>query len=86
MEAALAAQKEAAREIKISAEKRFELLNELRGDVATKGEVDALEKLLNGLSETVSKMSGRGSGLNAAWGILVGAIGIIALVANFVLR
>ena len=60
---------------------RYVLLNELRGDVATKTEVDALEKIIQelrgqiaDLRERLSNSAGRGAGMTAGWGILVGAV------------
>jgi len=60
---------------------RLDVLNELRGGVATTAEVEALEKILNelrtqitDLRERVGGREQRGAGMTAGWGILVGAI------------
>lgn len=59
---------------------RLTLLNELRGDVATKTDVQALEKIIDALRtqitdirERQSARDGRGAGMTAGWGILVAA-------------
>jgi hypothetical protein len=76
--AALLAQKEAVEKAEVAADKRFELLNELRVGVATTEQVDALDKRINELTARIDRMDGHSSGLNAGWGILTGAAGLIA--------
>ncbi len=75
--AALAAVKEEGRKTEVAAEKRFELLNELRGDVATKDQVEALEKVVDELKKILNISSGKGQGINMIWVIFLGAIGVI---------
>lgn len=57
-----------------SINRRLDLLNELREGVATEAEVRALEKRVNELSSRIERSEGRGAGLTAGWGILVGAV------------
>lgn len=78
--AALQAAKEAVAKAEHAAEKRFELLNELRDGVATAEQLDALEKLVSDLAARLDRIEGRSTGLNAGWGYLVGAAGVAAAV------
>jgi hypothetical protein len=67
--AALIAVKEENRKTEIAAEKRFELLNELRSGVATKDQLYALEKAVEDLKTSRDKGEGKGLGINQliAW-------------------
>jgi len=78
LSAALIAVKEENRKTEIAAEKRFELLNELRGDVATKTELGALEKLVSTLNTSLAAGEGRSKGLSQGWVILIGAVGLVS--------
>lgn len=73
--AAMAAVEKANDKSEISAEKRFELLNELRQGVATKQQFEALEKQVFILSKRVDTREGRGAGLNASWVYILAAVG-----------
>jgi hypothetical protein len=79
--AAMIAAKEAGLKTEISGEKRFELLNELRVGVATKDEIQALEKIVNSLRDEVTGMRQNGVGGNAmvARFFTVGALGLTAI-------
>ena len=82
--AALLAAEKAVTKAEIAADKRFELLNELRVGVATKEQVDALEKRINEQAARLDRTEGRSGGLNAGWGYLVGGFGVLlALVAIY---
>jgi hypothetical protein len=85
VQAALAAAKEAVLKAEISADKRLELLNELRVGVATTEQLDALEKLVADLSKRLDRSEGRSTGLTAGWGFLLAAIGATATVIAVVL-
>lgn len=76
--AALIAVKEENRKTESAAEKRFELLNELREGVATKEQLEALEKIVEDLKDRITRAEGKGSGLNASWGYLLGGVGLVA--------
>jgi hypothetical protein len=80
--AALIAVKEENRKTEIAAEKRFELLNELRSGVATKEQLEALEKVVDDLKTSRDTGAGKGLGLSQGWSILIGAIGVIATVLS----
>lgn len=79
--AALIAVKEENRKTEIAAEKRFELLNELRSGVATKDEVKALEKVVEELKTSRDTGIGKGQGGKDVIDIIKLAI----LVAGFIL-
>ena len=53
-----------------------------------RGELDtrfaSIDTQLNDLKKQVSLMAGKSSGLNAGWGYLVGAVGLIILVVQFI--
>ena len=53
VDAALIAVKEESKKTESAAEKRFDLLNELRSGVATVEQLEALEKVVNALSRLV---------------------------------
>lgn len=74
---ALSAAEKAVIKAENAAEKRFELLNELRAGVATKEQLEALEKIVTNIDKRMSQNDGKSSGLNAGWGILLGAVGLI---------
>lgn len=84
--AALLAAKEAVTKAEVAADKRFELLNELRVGVATTEQLEALEKQLNDLAARVDRTEGRSGGLHAGWGYLVGAAGLISVIVVVVTR
>ena len=80
-------QERALHEAKEETNARLGILNELRGDVATKTEMEALEKIVQelrgqiaDLRERLSTRDGRGAGMTAGWAILVGAA-MLALAA-----
>lgn len=77
IEAALAEQQRALTVAVVSTDKRLDLLNELRVGVATRAEVEALEKLVNGLMSRLDRTEGKGAGLSSGWAMLIGAVGLI---------
>jgi hypothetical protein len=62
LSAALIAVKDENKKTEIAAEKRFELLNELRSGVATKDQLNALEKVVEDLKTSSAEIKGRGFG------------------------
>jgi len=80
VQAALLAQKEQSAKGDLADEKRFDLLNELRTGVATKEQIEAIEKLITELTSRVDKREGHSGGVHAGWLILVAAVGLIATV------
>lgn len=83
IDAALVSQEKAIVKAENAAERRFELLNELRDGVATKEQVEALDKVMDGLASRLDRIEGRSGGLNASWGYLIGGVGLIAAVVGF---
>jgi hypothetical protein len=79
--AALIAVKEENRKTEIAAEKRFELLNELRSGVATKDEVRALEKVVEDLKTSRDTGVGKGMGSKDVMDI----IKLVIVIAGFLL-
>ncbi len=75
--AALIAVKEENRKSEIAAEKRFDLLNELRSGVATKDEVKALEKVVEELKTSRDIGSGKSAGYSQFIGWIAFAITFI---------
>lgn len=61
--AILAAQQDAVNKANVADDKRFDLLNELRVGVATREQVEALEKVVSALSERVGRSAGSGAGM-----------------------
>lgn len=86
VQAALVSQEKAILKAETAADKRFELLNELREGVATKEQVEATEKLIDGLTSRLDKIDGKSTGVSASWGYLVAGISLLILVANFIFR
>jgi hypothetical protein len=86
LSAALIAVKEENRKTELAAEKRFELLNELRGDVATKTQLEALEKVIDDLKTSRDTTQGRGIGMTQFWGYLIGAVSLAILIMNFIMK
>lgn len=80
VQAALAAAKEAVVKAELSADKRLELLNELRTGVATTEQLEALEKVVTELGKRIDRSEGHSQGLGAGWGYLLAVIGAVAAV------
>ncbi len=78
VDAAFAAQQLALAAGLQSINARLELLNELRIGVASKGEVEAVEKLVNGLLSRLDRLDGKGAGLNAGWVYVLGFVGLVS--------
>lgn len=92
---ALAAAQRAVEKAEVAVEKRLEGMNEFRGSLADqarllmpRAEADnrfsGINEQLKDISSRIDRQEGRGSGLNAGWGYLVGAVGLLAgLIAIF---
>ncbi len=89
--------REAVDKAEANIERRLQALNELRsvvtdqqGTFVTRNAWELLNtatsEKLSALSSRLDKTEGRGTGLNAGWGYLVGAIGIVAIVIEVILR
>jgi CHASE3 domain sensor protein len=93
LEAALVAVQQENRKSEISVEKRFDLLNELRTGVATKDQLEALEKVVNDLKDRINTSTGQNQGsqlTKAAFTTYLVAgcafITVVVLIANKVFK
>lgn len=85
--AILAAQQDAVNKANVSDDKRFDLLNELRVGVATREQVEALEKIVSALSERVGRSAGSGAGMTQALTfVLAAAAVLVAILVPILLR
>lgn len=84
VQAALQAAKEAVTKAELSADKRFELLNELRVGVATTDQLEALEKVVGDLAKRVDMGEGAVKGgqakLAGIYAALAAAVAVLAIV------
>lgn len=85
VEAALAAQEKAVLKAEAAAEARFVLLNELRQGVATKEQVEAIEKLMQTLTDRMNVNDGKTTGMDKSWAILLGVVGSVATIIGVTL-
>ena len=83
---AMAASEKAITKAETATDNRLTLLNELRGGVATREQLEALAVRMADLKERFDELKGRGAGANALWGYLVGALGIVFAVAALLTR
>ena len=93
IDAALVSQEKAIVKAENAADKRFELLNELRGGVATKEQLEGLEKIVADLKDRLTSGEGVNKGsqvtksnLIAYIGVAVTILGAIVLLANGVFK
>jgi hypothetical protein len=84
--AAMRAAEEARTKAETAAEKRFELLNELRVGVATSGELQALEKIVNNLAGRIERTEGGRAGVSAVWAFLVGGLGVVVAIVTLAIH
>ena len=86
--AALVAVKEENRKTEIAAEKRFDLLNELRQGVATAEQLEALEKLMGALSQRLtrleSSLAGRTQGTDKTLGYIMMAFVVVNIIIGLI--
>lgn len=89
VDAALKAAEKAVTKAEMASEKRFEGVNEFRAALSDQtstflprseadARISALADKIDALNTKMDKSEGKGSGLYAGWGLLVGAIGIAA--------
>lgn len=86
VQAALTAAKAAVDKAELSADKRLELLNELRTGVATVEQLEAMDKVVTSLSKRIDMAEGRTTGKGVMWGYLVAGAGVLAAVLSLILR
>ncbi len=88
VQAALVAQEKAIVKAEVAAEKRFDLLNELRVGVATKDQLEALEKVVLDLKGTVTSGEGasRGSQLSRTnfYTALTATVAVIGIIVTLI--
>jgi hypothetical protein len=85
VQAALQAAKEAVNKAELSADKRFELLNELRTGVATTEQIEALEKIVSELAKRMDRSEGAGAGRNAMYGWIIAGVGMLATIMTVII-
>jgi hypothetical protein len=85
VEAALLAAKEAVIKAELAMEKRFDGVNEFRETLSDQAAQFVTLAQFTELKERVDRSEGRSSGLNAGWGILLGAAALIGTVTTIIL-
>lgn len=86
IQAALVAQEKAIIKAEAAAERRFELLNELRQGVATREQLEAIEKTVTELANRITRNEGSTSGSELTVGKIYGAIFVaVAIISTVVL-
>lgn len=94
VQAALLAAKEAVLKAETASEKRFESVNEFRGQLADqtatllpRSEYDsnhkALEDKIDGLTDRMNRNDGKSSGISATWLVVLGIIGAVGTILAF---
>ena len=88
--AALAASEKAVTKAETNAEKWRDSANEWRGAMNDRERVlmprQEAEVRLAMLEKSINTSAGKGAGLNAAWGYLIGAIGLATGIVSLILR
>lgn len=91
--AAQAAAEKAVAKAEAATEKRFESVNEFRQTLTDQAasfpsrvELQALADRVADLATRLDKTEGRSTGLNAGWGYVLGAAGLIAAVITILLK
>jgi uncharacterized membrane protein YfbV (UPF0208 family) len=93
VQTALIAAEKAVTKAETANEKRFESVNEFRKTLSdqtasfpSRVELQALADRVSDLATRLDKTEGRSTGLNAGWGYLVGAIGVVGVIIAFVVK
>jgi hypothetical protein len=95
--AALAAQEKAVAKAELAAERRFDNVNEFRGQLADQASTfmsraEALLQMkanadkIDALATRIDRTEGRSSGMNAGWAILMGAVATLGVIVTLLLR
>jgi hypothetical protein len=84
VQAALASQEKAVIKAENAAEERFKLLNELRQGVATKEQLEALEKLIATLAERVTRIEAIKQGSTEMRVLIFAVIGLGIAIMGFI--
>lgn len=83
IDAALVSQEKAIVKAETAADKRFELLNELREGVATKEQVEALDKVMDAINSRLDKIEGKSAGFWLIWVAALGLVGAVGTILAF---
>lgn len=78
----LSAQKEAVTKAEVAADKRFDLLNELRMGVATHEQMEALEKVVTVLRDEVTGLRQRSAGVSSSLAMMMGLGGLVITIVG----
>lgn len=70
----------------IANEKRLDLLNELRSGVATKDQLEALEKVVEDLKVSRASIEGKGEGYKQFLGWIVAGVTIFGIIAGLAIK
>jgi hypothetical protein len=86
--AALVTAEKAVLKAEAATEHRLTLLNELRTDVATVQQLEAMSLRMADIKERLDRMEGAQKGAGSLWGYTVAAVGVVgvvvAIIATFV--
>lgn len=96
VQTALSAAEKAVVKAEVAAEKRFDSVNEFRGAyqdiiaqqmprVEAEQRIAALSEKIDEVKASALIVAGRGQGLSAGWGYLVGGIGALVTVINLII-
>ena len=96
VQAALLSAKEAVLKAEVASEKRFESVNEFRGQLADQSatlmpraeantKFDSMNEKLTDITNRLNISQGASKGLQAGWGYLVGAVGLAAVIIGTIL-
>jgi hypothetical protein len=97
VQAALTAAQSAVSKAETATEKRFESVNEFRGALSDQARnqpsrpevtsmIGALDDRVGALKEYADRASGRDHGLGISWGVILGGLAVVGMIASFVSR
>jgi len=69
-----------------SLDRRISLLNELRGGVATREQLEAAVQRIEDLTGRLNRSEGRSGGIQQGWIVLVGAVTIAGVIGGILAR
>lgn len=85
IQSALQAAEKAVNKAEIAADKRFELLNELRAGVATNEEMEALEKLVSTLAARLDRIEAHRVGVSDSGKLLLALLMVVIAAVGLVI-
>jgi hypothetical protein len=86
IEALLSERDKALKAALVSINDRLKLLNELRGGVATKDEVKALDKIVEDLKTRLDRTEGRGAGYSQSWAVFAAIATLVIAIIYLIIR